>query len=260
MDPQAYIQIELHEGVATLSLSNPPMNVVCGPLTRQLYAALRALEADPKVRVLVLTGAGERAFCAGSDINEMQDMLQPGEVLEKKLIFQNKVFEFLRTFAKPTIALLNGYTFGGGLEIAACCDFIVAASTTRLGLPEVKLGVFPSSGGTFRIARRIGVARTKQLVFLGDSVGAETALAWGLVDYLAEPVVLRQTGHDLAARLAAMPRASVRSSKALINDCYDKSDAELISQSLLASDQVFCSADALEGMSAFIRKEPPRFA
>ncbi|NWB99640.1 enoyl-CoA hydratase/isomerase family protein [Pseudomonas gingeri] len=260
MDRQAYIQIEQRDGVATILLSNPPMNVVCGPLTRKLYAALRVLEADSQVRALVLTGAGERAFCAGSDINEMQDMLQPGEVLEKKLVFQNKVFEFLRTFPKPTIALLNGYTFGGGLEIAACCDFIVAASTTKLGLPEVKLGVFPSSGGTFRIARRIGIARTKQLVFLGESVSAETALAWGLVDQLAEPAALKKTGYDLAVRLVAMPRASVKSAKALINDCYDKSDAELISQSLLASDEVFCSADALEGMSAFVRKEPPRFA
>ena len=230
MQQQPYVQIEQQSGVAILSLVNPPMNVVCGPLTRELYAALRALESDPQVRALVITGAGDRAFCAGSDINEMQDMLLPGQVLEKKLVFQNKVFEWLRAFPKPTIALLNGYTFGGGLEIAACCDFILATRTTKLGLPEVKLGVFPSSGGTFRIARRIGMARTKELVFLGEPVNGETALAWGLVDQLAEPEVLRQTAFELAARLAAMPSASISSAKELINDSYDKSDAELISQ------------------------------
>lgn len=260
MQQQPYVQIERRSGVATLSLVNPPMNIVCGPLTREFYAALRGLESDPQVRALVITGAGDRAFCAGSDIHEMQDMLLPGQVLEKKLVFQNKVFECLRAFPKPTVALLNGYTFGGGLEIAACCDFIIATSTTKLGLPEVKLGVFPSSGGTFRIARRIGMARTKELVFLGEPVNGATALAWGLVDQLAEPEVLRQTAFDLAARLAAMPSASISSAKALINDSYDKSDAELISQSLLASDRVFCSPDAHEGMRAFIRKQPPRFS
>lgn len=260
MDYSSYVQVDQRDGVATLTLANPPMNVVCGPLTRRLYAVLRALEVEANVRALILTGAGNRAFCAGSDINEMQDMLQPGEVLEKKLVFQNKVFEFLRAFPKPTVALLNGYTFGGGLEIAACCDFIIASKSTMLGLPEVKLGVFPSSGGTFRIARRIGMARTKQMVFLGEPLSADTALNWGLIDQMVEPDSLIVTGQKFAAQLAVMPRASLTSAKALINDCYDKSDAELISHSLLASDRIFCSADALAGMSAFIRKEPPRFS
>lgn len=255
-----YLQVQHTDGIATVTLNNPPMNVVCGPLTRQLYTTLRALESDPQVRVLVLTGAGDRAFCAGSDINEMQDMLGPGEVLEKKLVFQNKVFEFLRSFPKPTIAVLNGYTFGGGMEIAACCDFVIASTSTKLGLPEVKLGVFPSSGGTFRIARRIGMARAKQMVFLGEPVSAQTALNWGLVDQLLEPQELHAAAGDLAARLATMPKGSLSSAKVLINDCYDKSDAELISESLLASDRVFCSADALEGMGAFIRKEKPHFS
>lgn len=260
MQATHYLRTEHRDGVATVTLSNPPMNVVCGPLTRELYATLRRLELDPEVRVLVLTGAGDSAFCAGSDIHEMQDMLQPGQVLEKKLVFQNKVFEFLRGFPKPTIAALNGYTFGGGLEIAACCDFILASSATKLGLPEVKLGVFPSSGGTFRIARRIGMARAKQMVFLGEAIDAETALNWGLVDQLAEPAALAQAAQALGARLASMPRASLVSAKALINACYDKSEAELINQSLLASDQVFCNADAQEGMSAFLKKTPPRFS
>lgn len=257
---QPYILLQVRERVATLTLVNPPMNVVCGPLTRELYRTLRALEQNDEVRALVLTGQGERAFCAGSDINEMQDMLQPGEVLEKKLVFQNKVFEFLRHFPKPTVAALNGYTFGGGLEIAACCDFVVAADSARLGLPEVKLGVFPSSGGTFRIARRIGMARAKQLVFLGDAINADLALAWGLVDEIAKPDQLADVARALAVRLAAAPQASVRSAKALINDCLDKSDAELVSHSLLHSDRVFCSADAQQGIRAFLRKEPARFA
>lgn len=255
-----YLRVMKSGKVATVTLNNPPMNVVCGPLTRELYRVLRDLEQDVTVRAVVLTGEGDRAFCAGSDINEMQDMLQPGEVLEKKLIFQNKVFELLRNFPKPTVAALNGYTFGGGLEIATCCDFIIAASTAKVGLPEVKLGVFPSSGGTYRVARRIGMSRAKRMVFLGDPITADTALNWGLVDEVAEAAQLGGVASEFAQRLAAMPQGSVRSAKALINDCYDKSDAELVSGSLRESDQVFCSNDAHEGMRAFLRKEPARFA
>lgn len=260
MSQTTCIQLHKQDRVAVLRLDNPPMNVVCGPLTRELYAALRHLETDADVRALIVTGAGDRAFCAGSDINEMQDMLQPGQVLEKKLVFQNKVFEQLRSFPKPTVAAVNGYAFGGGLEIATCCDFVIASSAAKLALPEVKLGVFPSSGGTFRIARRIGVARAKRMVFLGEAVSAGTALEWGLVDEVAEPRALFDSALALAMRLAQMPAQSVMSAKALINECYGKTEAELLHQSLQASDQVFCSADALEGMSAFLRKEKPTFS
>ncbi|PMQ11580.1 Short-chain-enoyl-CoA hydratase [Pseudomonas sp. AD21] len=260
MQAKSFIQVERNERIATVVLNNPPMNVVCGPLTRELYRTLRALEAEDDVRVVILKGAGNRAFCAGSDIHEMQDMLQPGEVLEKKLVFQNKVFELLRAFPKPTIAAVHGYAFGGGLEIAACCDFVVASQGAKLALPEVKLGVFPSSGGTFRIARRIGIPLAKRMVFLGEIVDADTALEWGLIDQLCNADQLDETVQSLAAKLSAMPRHSVTAAKSLINDCYDKSDSELLSQSLLASDKIFCSGDAQEGMASFIRKEQPRFS
>ena len=124
---------------------------------------------------MILTGEGTKAFCAGSDIHELEHMTSPGAVLEKKLIFQNKVFELLRAFPKPTIAALNGYTFGGGLEIAVCCDLLIAERQIQLALPEIKLGVFPSSGGTFRVARKIGESRAKEMIFLGEPIDAEKA-------------------------------------------------------------------------------------
>ena len=137
------IRVERNDGHAVVFLANPPMNVVSLPLTRELYAALRDLERDDSVRAVIVTGDGSRAFCAGSDITELEHMTEPGAVLEKKLIFQNKVFELLRAFPKPTIAALNGIAYGGGLEIAACCDLIVAERQVRLALPEIRLGVFP---------------------------------------------------------------------------------------------------------------------
>jgi enoyl-CoA hydratase/carnithine racemase len=254
------IRVEARAQHAVVLLDNPPMNVVSLQLTRELYAALRRLERDPAVRAVVLTGAGERAFCAGSDIGELVDMRAPGAVLEKKLIFQNKVFELLRAFPKPTIAALNGYTFGGGLEIAACCDLIVAEDHVRLALPETKLGVFPSSGGTFRIARKIGEGRAKEMVFLGEPITADQALAWGLVNRVVPRGQARQEAEALAERMARGPRLALQQAKHLINLAFDRPDAEAIAESLKASDQVFCSDEAREGVDAFLAKRAPHFA
>jgi len=254
------IQVERRDGYAVVTLDNPPMNVVAAPLTRALYAALKSLELDDQVRALVVTGTGGRAFCAGSDISELVQMRDPGEVLEKKLIFQNKVFEQLRAFAKPTIAALNGYTYGGGLEIAACCDLIVAEEQVKLALPEIKLGVFPSSGGTFRIARRIGEARAKEMIFFGEPIAARQALDWGLVNRVVAPGQALQEARTLAARLGQGPRQALAAAKQLVNLAFDRSDAEALGESLKASDRVFASPEASEGVDAFLAKRPAIFA
>lgn len=253
------IRVEPGPGHAVVALANPPMNVVSLPLTRELYAVLRRLERDDEVRAVVLTGEGDRAFCAGSDITELAGMTEPGAVLEKKLIFQNKVFEFLRAFPKPTIAALNGLTYGGGLEIAACCDLIIAEKQVRLALPETNLGVFPSSGGTFRVARKIGEARAKEMVFLGQPINAEQALAWGLVNRVVETGQALAEARVLAQQLATRPRLALQLAKSVIHLAFDRSDAEAIAESLKASDRVFCSDDAKEGIAAFIAKRAPSF-
>lgn len=253
------IRVEHAARHAVVLLDNPPMNVVSLQLTRELYAALRQLERDDSVRAIVLTGAGERAFCAGSDIGELVGMRAPGAVLEKKLIFQNKVFELLRAFPKPTIAALNGYTFGGGLEIAACCDLIVAEDHVRLALPEIKLGVFPSSGGTFRVARKIGEARAKEMILLGEPVMAEQALAWGLINRMVARGQARAEAESIAARIGQGPRLAMQKAKSIVNLAFDRSDAEAIAESLNASDQVFCTEEAREGVDAFLQKRVPVF-
>jgi enoyl-CoA hydratase/carnithine racemase len=211
------------------------------------------------VRVVILTGEGSKAFCAGSDIGELEHMTAPGAVLEQKLIFQNKVFELLRAFPKPTIAALNGYTFGGGLEIAACCDLIVAERQVKLALPEIKLGVFPSSGGTFRVARKIGESRAKELIFLGEPIDADQALAWGLVNRVVDPGQALATAREIAQVLAKRARLALQMAKSVINLAFDRPDAEAIAESLKASDRVFCSDDAKEGVAAFLAKRPAVF-
>jgi enoyl-CoA hydratase/carnithine racemase len=253
------ICLEIKQHYAILRLSNPPLNVVSLPLTRALYAALRQLAQDDNVRAIILTGEGNKAFCAGSDILELEDLTKLGAVLERKLIFQNKVFEFLRDCPKPTIAALNGLTYGGGLEIAVCCDFIIAESQVRLALPEIKLGVFPSSGGTFRVARKIGQARAKEMIFLGEPIDASQGLAWGLVNRVVDAGQALTEAERLATQLANRSRMALAEAKAIVNIAFDRSDAEAISESLKASDRVFCSLDAKEGIAAFIAKRPPVF-
>jgi enoyl-CoA hydratase/carnithine racemase len=253
------IRVERGHGHAVVFLANAPMNVVSVPLTRQLYAALRELERDDSVRAVILTGEGDRAFCAGSDITELTDMTAPGAVLEKKLVFQNKVFELLRAFPKPTIAALNGVTYGGGLEIAACCDLIVAEEQVRLCLPEIKLGVCPSSGGTFRVARKIGEARAKEMIFLGEPIDAAQAHAWGMVNRVVERGQALTASRDIAQFVNTRSRLALQMAKSVINLAFDRPDAEAIAESLKASDRVFCSEDAKEGIAAFIEKRAAVF-
>src|SRR5215475_12557108 len=145
-------------------------------MTRELNALVARLATDDAVRVMVLTGAGDKAFCAGSDIKEFPRMMAPGVIVPQKLALENEAYSRVDDFLKPTIAALNGLAFGGGLELAVCCDLIVAEAGGLVALPEIKLGVFPGSGGTVRVTRRIGEGRAKEMMFLGEPLPVETAL------------------------------------------------------------------------------------
>lgn len=159
------ILCDIRDGVATVTLNNPPLNLVTLELTRSLTEMLDRLAEDAAVRVLVLTGAGGRAFCAGSDLGEFPSMMGRGLVVPNKLEPENVAYSKVDDFPKPTIAAVSGLAFGGGLELAVCCDLIVVEEDARLCLPEIKLGVFPGSGGTVRVTRRIGEGRAKEMMF-----------------------------------------------------------------------------------------------
>jgi enoyl-CoA hydratase/carnithine racemase len=251
------IVVAVADGVAELTLTNPPMNLVTLAMTRDLDAALEHLAADAAVRVLIVTGAGARAFCAGSDIKEFPAVAD--DVVGRKLTAENAAFSKLAGFPRPTIAALNGLAFGGGLELAVCCDLIVAAADARLALPEVKLGVFPGSGGTIRVPRRIGAARAKELMFTGEPIDAATALAWGLINRVAPPGQALAAARALAASLAALPARALAIMKEAIGLGLEHPDAEAIRRTLALSQDVFQTADGREGARAFLEKRAPRF-
>nr|WP_315594499.1 enoyl-CoA hydratase-related protein [uncultured Cupriavidus sp.] len=253
------VRCTVREGVATLTLDNPPLNVVFRGMTEALDRALDALDADASVRAVMLTGAGARAFCAGSDIAEFRSLMAPGRIVPGKLALQHRVFGRLDDFPKPTVAAVHGLAFGGGLEIAACCDLIVAARNARFALPEIKLGVFPGSGGPVRVTRRVGEGRAKELMFLGEPIDAATALAWGLVNRLAPAGEALPAALALAATLAQRPPLALRLCKQAIDLSFDTTEDEAMRLALPLSDRAFSSAEAQEGVRAFFAKETPRF-
>lgn len=253
------IECKVADGVATLTLNNPPLNVVTLEMSRELDQVLTRLAADPEARVLVLTGAGERAFCAGSDISEFPNMLGRGKIVPMKLDFENQVYGKLAKFPKPTVAAVCGLAYGGGLELAVCCDFIVVEEDTRLALPEIKLGVFPGSGGTVRVTRRIGASRAKEMMFQGEPIDAATALRWGLVDRVAAPGQGRGAALAIAKGLAIRPNRALQFCKAAIALYHEWPEDEAIRRTMELSDQVFATEDCREGVRAFFAKEKPHF-
>lgn len=256
---QGPVRCEVQSGVATVTLDNPPLNVVFRGLTLALGQVLDALAADASVRAVVVTGAGKRAFCAGSDIAEFEPLLAPGRIVPGKLALQHEVFARLDDFPKPTVAAINGLACGGGLEIAVCCDLLVADEAARFALPEIKLGVFPGSGGPVRVTRRIGAGRAKELMFLGEPIAADTALAWGLVNRIAPRGQALGAALALAATLAQRPALALSLCKQAIAQSFDAPEDEAIARALPLSDRAFSSGEAREGVRAFLAKEAPRF-
>src|SRR5260370_4319049 len=163
------------DGVALVTLDNPPLNLVTLTMTRELDALVSRLAADPAVRVLVLTGSGAKAFCAGSDIKEFPEVADAA--VAKKLGPENAAYSRVAEFPKPTIAALNGLAFGGGLELAVCCDLIVAEAGGSIALPEIKLGGFPGTGGPIPVPPRPGAGRAKPPMFFGEPGPRETPVA-----------------------------------------------------------------------------------
>jgi enoyl-CoA hydratase len=251
------IRVAVDDGVAVLTLDNPPLNLVTLELTRRLQVALDRLADDRTARVLVVTGAGARAFCAGSDVSEFPSVAD--DVVRKKLGPENDAYSRLDDFPKPTIAALNGLAYGGGLELAVCCDILIAGADVRLALPEVKLGVLPGSGGTVRVPRRVGEGRAKELMYTGDPIDAETARGWGLINRVVPPGQALAAALELGRALAERPNRALQLIKAATDLAQDATEDEAVRRTLALSDAVFRTEDAREGVRAFLAKEPPRW-
>ena len=243
--------------VAHIELVNPPLNLVTRELTEQLREALARLAAADDVRAVVVTGRGERAFCAGSHIGEFEGLR--GRVAEGKLLLEKLVYRQLAELPMPTIAAIEGDALGGGLELALCCDLRIASARARLGMPEVRLAVLPGSGGTQRLPRVVGPARAKELILTGRIISADEAERIGLVNQVVPAGEAWQAAEAMADEIAARGPLAVREAKRLIDAAMDLDlDAGLAAE-LDASERIFASEDMLEGANAFFGKRDPEY-
>jgi enoyl-CoA hydratase len=252
--------IELEIGrVARLELVNPPLNLVTGALLVELDEALATLEAAAPgdVRAVVVRGRGERAFSVGSDVRDFEAQRGPGGRARFEL--EARVAQRLAGLPMPTIAAIEGNALGGGLEIALCCDLRVASERARLGLPEVRLAVTPSTGGTQRLPRIIGPARAKELLLTGRVLTAAEAERIGLVNEVVPAGEAVARARAIGEEIAERGPLAVREVKALVDAAFDRYLAAGHAAEVEASVRIFASDDLLEGATAFLEKREPEY-
>jgi enoyl-CoA hydratase len=218
---------------------------------------LRELAEDGEARVVVVTGAGEKAFAAGADIKYMSG-LGPDEAKEWGGL-GHEAARLLETMPKPTIAMVNGFALGGGCELALACDLRYASRSAKLGQPEINLGIIPGWGGTQRLARVAGLGLAKELIFTGRVVDAEEAERRGLVNAVFEPGELREKTLELATLLASKSPVALAAAKAATNRALGGDHAANLDSEADDFGDLFASEDAKEGMTAFVEKREPVF-
>ena len=241
--------------VAVLTLSNEAkLNALTTRMLRQLDGILADIERNADVRTIIVTGAGQKAFCCGADIAEWGP-LKPAEFARHWVREGHRVFDRLARIGKPTIAALNGHTFGGGLELAACCDIRVMASGATLALPEAQVGIVPGWSGTQRLTRLLPEPVIKEMALFGRRIAAERALALGFAAEIADDTVA--LAKDIAAGMAKLSPRANELTKAMIHGAVGEDAAAAIE--MLGSAAAAASSDRDEGVAAFLEKRPPKF-
>jgi len=245
------VTVTPHDAVSLVTIDRPEaLNALDLATLTALRDRLAVLAEDDRVRAVVLTGAGDRAFVAGADIAYMSG-LEPEEAKAWGALGHETAL-LLERMPKPTIAAVNGFALGGGCELALACDLRYASAEAKLGQPEINLGIVPGWGGTQRLARVCGIGVAKELIFTGRTIDAEEALRIRLVDAIADPVVVHAL--EVAQELAAKSPVALRVAKGLVNRAPDALGAEAQSFG-----ELFASRDAREGLRAFVERREPRF-
>ncbi|HVS44918.1 MAG TPA: enoyl-CoA hydratase-related protein [Candidatus Dormibacteraeota bacterium] len=242
------VSVQIEGRVALVTIDHPPANAISRAVVQSLRDAVAGAVADGEIRALVITGAGQRFFAAGADVSEFPEA--GGDIA---IGGQQLTLEIERA-PLATIAAVNGMAFGGGCEIALACDVRIAAHTARLGQPEINLGIIPGWGGTQRLVRVVGQGRAMPLLLSGDPVDAQTALEIGLVSQVVEPDELIHTALALAERLAAKAPLALAATKRAVLDGMSLPIAEALEVERREFSGLFATADAREGVTAFLEK------
>ncbi|WP_455675495.1 enoyl-CoA hydratase [Pradoshia sp.] len=243
-------------GVHVIRLNRPEQaNALSMALLKELQETLQTIKNKEEVRCVLLTGSGERVFCAGADLKERRE-LPEGEVKQAVSLIK-ETMNLLEEIPQPTIACLNGSAFGGGLEMALACDIRIAAAEAKMGLTETTLGIIPGAGGTQRLPRTVGVAKAKEMIFTGKRITASEALDIGLVNAVVPQEELIKTGLQWASQIAANGPIAVRAAKKAINRSQDTDLIYGLEVENQCYQMTIPTEDRLEGLRAFQEKRKP---
>ncbi len=252
------LKYEVADGVALITLNRPKaLNAINRMMVQELTQVLNQAEEDQNVRILILTGAEEKAFAAGADITEFQH-LSPIEALHSSQAFQ-AAFNRIERLKKPVIAAVNGFCLGAGCELALACDMIYASDRARFGQPEINLGFIPGGGGTQRLTRLIGRPRAKELIYTGEMIDAQEAYRIGLVSKVFPAAELIPAVKKLAQQVTSKGAVAIELAKKVIDEGYEGDLTSALALEAQGFALCFGTEDKTEGVTAFLEKRQPHF-
>jgi len=252
------ILVQQNEGIAKITINRPSkLNALNKNTIAELHEAFKLLEVDKAVKVIIVTGSGEKAFVAGADISEFANFsVEEGTELARK--GQEILFDFIQNLSTPVIAAVNGFALGGGLELAMAAHFRVASSNAKMGLPEVSLGVIPGYGGTQRLPQLVGKGKAMEMIMSASMISAEEAKEWGLVNYVVEQEELIPLCENVAAKImrnsSVAIGAAIKAINANYTNCVNGYSVEIENFGIS-----FGTDDFKEGTTAFLEKRKPNF-
>jgi len=255
--PFENVLVDKRGRIAIVTINRPDkLNALNNATRTEILAAFDELERDDEIRVVIITGAGEKAFVAGADINEFagKTALQMRSTMKGR-----RAFDAMEDFPKPVIAMINGFALGGGCELALSCDMRVASTRAKFGQPEIKLGIIPGGGGTQRLTRLIGEGKSMELCLTGDMISAEEALQLGLVNHVYPPEELEAKTMELAGRIAEMSPVAVSMVKKSVKNAARLNLQAGVEAEVDLFAMCFSSEDKEEGVRAFLEKRKPNF-
>lgn len=260
MNTFQFLAVEIKENIACVNINRPPVNALNIDLAQELAAAFLDLKYDPQVRVIVITSA-RKVFIAGADIAMMQGITETKDLarmldFDRRLQFANSILEDMD---KPTIAVINGPSMGGGTELSLFCDFRFIAETASIGLPEVNLGLLPGAGGIQKLVRVVGRTKALRLMLQGNALTAQEALSIGLVEEVCSAENLLESAMKLAQDLAKKAPKAVAEIKKCVNAAMEMTRDASLMYDVQGLGELFSSEDAEEGLKAFLEKRPAIF-
>lgn len=254
--PDKAINVEKNNKIGIITVNRPEVR---NALNRETWLALdnafRTLNDDPEVQAIIVTGAGDKAFVAGADLNALKER----DMVETLGAENQRILLGVENLDKPTIAAINGFALGGGLELALACDIRICSSTAKLGQTEINVGILPGAGGTQRLTRIVGIGKAKELILTGKLIDAGEAEKIGLVNMVVPPEKLMDTALEIAGQITAKSPLVLRLAKLVINKGCDVEMDTALALERLGQTVLFGSHDRMEGITAFLEKRVPEF-